>query len=150
LTRRHNTKGRSRSEGRYLKLHHFMLETLAWRDLNAYARQAYVEIAMVYDGKNNGFLGMGVRRLAERLNVTEKTAQKAIHELLSHGFVEVAEESGFNRKDRKATEFRLTDLLCNRTMAAPSKAYQKWHPGVIEAANDAAAKPAPKPARRAA
>lgn len=131
---KNNRKGRSKGEGRYLRLTHFLMGTPAWRTLNPYGRAAYIEIAALYDGSNNGFLAMGERRLADAMNVTEKTAAKAVKQLEERGFIEIAQKSGFNRKDRRATEFRLTDVPCDRSNQPPSKAFQKWRPE--PAAND--------------
>jgi predicted transcriptional regulator len=128
MPRKHNTKGRSKGSGRFVALPHFMLETEAWRTLPVYERAALVEIAQLYDGTNNGFLDMGVRRLAERLNVSVNKANWCIQELISRGFIEVAEASAFSRKDRSATAFRLTYRQCDRTHQAGSRAYQFWRP----------------------
>lgn len=134
-----NRKGRSKGDGRYLRVTHFMMGTSAWQSMSAYGRAAYLEIAALYDGANNGYLAMGVRRMASAINVSEKTANKAIKELLARGFIEVTEESGFSRKDRRATEFRLTDHNCDRTQRIASKAFQKWRGDVPPVANDVAA-----------
>lgn len=131
-----NIKGRSKGEGRYLRVTHFMMGTRAWRSMSVYGRSAYLEIAALYDGANNGYLAMAVRRLADGLGVSEKTANKAIKELVGRGFVEVTEESGFSRKDRRATEYRLTDYVCNRSGQPGSKAFQHWRGDAPAAAND--------------
>lgn len=84
---------------------------------------------MLFDGQNNGYLGMGVRRLAERLGISVNKANRALRELVARGFLEVAQPSGFSRKDRTATEFRLTHLRCDRSHQPGSRAYQAWVPG---------------------
>lgn len=150
MTRKHNSKGRSKGEGRYLRLTHFMMGTPAWRALSVYGRAAYVEVAAIYDGKNNGYLAMGVRRLQDAIGVSDKTATKALNELVAKGFIEIAEDSGFNRKDRHSREFRLTDHPCDRTHQAPSKAFQHWRPEAPAAANDVADRQAPRAMSRAA
>lgn len=128
MARKHNSKGRSKAEGRFTRLMHHMLETPAWRTLPVYERAAYVEIAMLYTGDNNGFLAMGVRRLAERLGVSVNKANACIQELVDRGFIEVTQASAFSRKDRTATEFRLTQHGCDRTHQPGSRAFQTWCP----------------------
>jgi DNA-binding transcriptional regulator YhcF (GntR family) len=109
-----------------------MLETPAWRTLPVYERAAYLEIAQLYTGDNNGHLAMGVRRLAERLNISVNKAHGCIQELVDRGFIEVTAASGFSRKDRAATEFRLTQFQCDRTHQAGSRAFQTWRPADLE------------------
>lgn len=128
MARKHNSKGRSKGEGRFTRLMHHMLETPAWRSLPVYERAAYLEIAQLYTGDNNGYLGMGVRYMAERLNVSINKAHGCIQELVARGFIEVTQASAFSRKDRTATEFRLTQFHCDRTHHAGSRAFQNWRP----------------------
>ena len=128
MPRKHFSNGRSKSEGRFTRLMHHMLETAAWRTLPVYERAAYLEIAQLYSGTNNGRLAMGVRRLAERLNISVNKAHGCIQELINRGFIEVTEASGFSRKNRVATEFRLTQHKCDRTRQVGSRAFQNWCP----------------------
>lgn len=129
---RHRANGRSKGSGRFLALPHFLLETPAWRSMSVYERAAYIEIAQLYDGANNGYLSMGVRRLAQRLNVSVNKANACVQVLIERGFIEVAQASGFNRKDRTSTEFRLTMHGCDRTRQPGSRAYQSWTPSEVE------------------
>lgn len=128
MPRKHNNKGRSTTEGRFTRIMHHMLETPAWRTLPVYERAAYLEIAQLYSGDNNGHLAMGVRRLADRLNVSVNKAHGCILELIDRGFIEVTQASAFSRKDRTSTEFRLTQYACDRTHQAGSRAFQNWKP----------------------
>lgn len=132
MPRKHNSKGRSKGEGRFLALPYFMLETPAWRSLDPYGRAAYLEVAQLYRGDNNGYLDMAVRRLAERMGVGKNVANKAIKALEERGLIEAAELSGFSRKDRKSTSWRLTHLRCDRTHQPGSRAYQSWRPTTPE------------------
>lgn len=138
MPRKHTNKGRSNGLGRVLLLTHHMVETPAWRTLPVYERAAYLEFAQLYNTANNGHLAMSVRRLAERLGISENKANWCIQELVRRGFLEITEGSGFNRKDRTATEFRLTQYACDRTKQPPSKAYQHWRPDDAEKKNTVA------------
>lgn len=126
MPRKHTSKGRSKGDGGFIRLMHQMIETPAWRSLPVYERAAYVEIAQLYNGSNNGYLGMGVRRLADRLNVSPNKAAWCIQTLIERGFIEVTEQSGYSRKDRKQSEFRLTQYRCDRTHHIGSRAFQTW------------------------
>lgn len=132
MPRKHNSKGRSKGEGRFLALPHFLLETPAWRTLDPYGRAAYLEVAQLYRGDNNGYLDMAVRRLAERLGVGKNVANKAMKALAERGLIEATEVSGFSRKDRKSTSWRLTHLRCDRTHQPSSRAYLTWRPSDLE------------------
>lgn len=132
MPRKHDSKGRSTNTGRFLALPHFLMETPAWRTLNAYGRAAYIEVAALYRGDNNGYLDMGVRRLADRMGVGKNTAHKALKALVERGLIEPAQVSGFSRKDRQSTSWRLTHLRCDRSHHPGSRAYLKWRPAADE------------------
>lgn len=125
---RTNRKGRSTGSGRFVALHHFMLDTAAWRDLSPADRAVYVELAKLYDGSNNGRLALSARDAAERCRINKDTALRAFASLEEHGFVERVTLGGFSRKTRHASEWRLTMHRCNATEAIPSKAFQRWRP----------------------
>lgn len=128
MPRKHNSKGRSKTAGRFVALPIFMMETPAWRSLNPYGRAAYLEVAQLYNGANNGYLDMAVRRLASRLGVGKNVAHKALKSLFEHGFIEPAGGGEIGRLIRTATAWRLTHLRCDRTHQPGSRAYQTWAP----------------------
>lgn len=123
---KHNKTGRSKGGGQFVQLPHFMLESLAWRALSAQDRAAYLVVAMVYNGFNNGRLAVGVRQIAERANINKDTATKCLARLQEVGLIECASPGGFSRKVPHATEWRLTLYRCDRTNALPTKAFMKW------------------------
>ena len=122
---KHNKKGRSLGSGRFVQLHHYLLQTPAWRSLTPAARSIYIEVAMLYDGSNNGSLAVSVRDAAERCRVNKDTAGRAFKELVHAGFLERAQAGGFAYKLRHATEWRLTSQKCDRTGAPASNAFRK-------------------------
>lgn len=126
MTARTNKKGRSKGTGRFLQLHHWMMGSAAWRSLKPQDRAVYIEIAMIYDGQNNGRIALGVRDAAERANVNKDTAAACFRRLEERGFIECAQAGGFSYKVRHATEWRLTHLRCDKTGQMPSKAFMKW------------------------
>jgi hypothetical protein len=125
--------GRSRGSGRFVALHHFLLNSAAWRALTPYDRAVYIEVVKAYDGTNNGRIALGVRRIAAQANVGKNTAVRSLERLVELGFLEQAQAGAFDYKVRHATEWRLTQYRCDRTGALPSKAFMKWRPENTEA-----------------
>lgn len=125
---RANRKGRTKSGPAFLQLFRYMLESEAWRSLSVQERAVYLEVARLYNGQNNGFLGLGVRGASEAANVNKDTAAKAFARLVDLGFLECAQPGGFNQNARRATEWRLTTYRCDRTHQLPSKGFIQWKP----------------------
>jgi hypothetical protein len=120
-------RGRSTTE-RFVKLPHWVVKSYAWQALKPTAAKILIEILSIYDGGNNGFLAMGARAAAERCGCSKGTAARALQELQHLGFIEVSIESSFNRKDRRACEYRVTLHKCDRTQAQASKKFMSWRP----------------------
>jgi hypothetical protein len=59
----------------------YMLDSYAWHVLSPHARLAYLEVARLYNGSNNGRLAMSARRLASLLPCNKDTAARALREL---------------------------------------------------------------------
>lgn len=130
---RYNRKGRSKGNGPFVLLPHYMLNSMAWASLSPQDRAVYVELRRRFNGRNNGRIGLSVREAAEQCRMNRDTAAKSLRTLEKTGFVEVATLGGFTRKDRHSTEWRLTTDPCDATGAPPSKAFLKWKPeGEIE------------------
>jgi hypothetical protein len=106
----------------------YMLDSAAWQWLTPPARAVYVELARRYNGRNNGTLALSVRDAADRCRINKNTASKALLALQAAGFVELVTPGGFSRKVRHAAEWRLTIERCDKTNAAPSKAFMRWRP----------------------
>ncbi len=124
---KHDVRGRSKFE-RYVRLTHFMTGTPAWGSLTTQERAVYLEVARVYNGANNGSLGVSVRMLAARCNISKDTAGKALHVLEERGFIVRMTPGGFSRKTPHAAEWRLTEWPCDETPGAATKAYRNWRP----------------------
>jgi hypothetical protein len=121
---------RSGGGGRFFQLHHYMMDTEAWASLSAADQAIYVAVGRLYDGSNNGCLFLSVRDAAKCAHCNKDTAGKSLARLVERGFLEVATPSGFSRKDRVATEWRLTAFRCDKTGALPSRAFRAWRPEV--------------------
>ena len=54
---------------RFIQLFYFMLESKAWKDLNAVERAVYLELTERYNGSNNGRIGYSARTAAANLKI---------------------------------------------------------------------------------
>lgn len=129
MSRGHDNKGRSTKEARHLRITHFLMATAAWKSLSPYDKAVYLELLALYNGSNNGFIGLGVRTAAERAGMSPNKANACLWALEERGFIEPAQASAFSRKDRVATEWRLTHQKCDRTHQRASNAFTKWQHG---------------------
>lgn len=130
MGRSHDNKGRSNKEARHLRITHFMMGTAAWRSLSPYDKAIYLELLAIYNGGNNGFIGLGVRAAAARAGISPNKANRCLWTLIERGFIESAQASAFSRKDRVATEWRLTHVKCDRTHQRASNAFAQWRPSL--------------------
>ena len=110
----------------HVRLYRWMLTSPAYRSLSCPARAVLIEIASVYDGMNNGRLGMSIRTLVDHCNIAPGTARRALAELQERRFIECVTKGSFNRKVLHASEWRLTWWQCDVTGALPEKPFMKW------------------------
>lgn len=128
MVRRHNKTGRSIGTGRYIQLHHRLLNSPAYLSLSPAARAVHVEIFRLYNGSNNGRLGLSVRTAANRCRIARNTAARALTELQDRGFVECVTPGAFSLKTRHAAEWRLTHLKCDASGKLPCSPFMRWKP----------------------
>ncbi len=127
MPKRHNQKGRSTTE-RFVSLPHYMLGSRAWRSLSPVARSVFIELAVIYNGSNNGRLALSVRDAAERVCCSKNTASRALTELTQKGFIDLCSRAHFDRKTPHAAEYRLTMHPCDRSSDRASKRFMSWRP----------------------
>lgn len=113
---------------RHVRLHHWLLESPAWRSLNPCARAALIEFYSLYNGSNNGDIFLSVRHLAERLGINPRTASKALADLTERGFIRVRQKGSFNQKVKSATIWILTEFSYADQL--PGKDFMRWQPPV--------------------
>ena len=120
--------GRSIRPGRYVALHHWLMKTEAWRDLDCVARSAYVELSSRYGGpgSNNGRIPFSLREMAQALNCSKATAMRALERLRDHGFVVMTKKGAFRALLRIATEWRLTEFPDDLTGQMATKDFSRW------------------------
>lgn len=125
---RHNAKGRTKSGPPFVRLFYYLMDSPAWLNLMPTDRAVFLQIMRRYHGANNGQIAVSIDTLAQECNVRPNTASEAVKRLIAAGFVEKAQEAAFSRKDRKATEYRLTCFRCDRTGAAPANSFRSKLP----------------------
>jgi DNA-binding HxlR family transcriptional regulator len=126
MPRTHDATGRRKGEARHVRLYHWLLDCPAWQSLSPAARCAYLELKFIYNGGNNGRIGLSARRLGACIHVSKNTAARALRELQEKGFIERVTAGAFHRKVRHATEWRLTEEKCDVSGALPTKAFMRW------------------------
>jgi hypothetical protein len=121
-------RDRARTEHRHVRLYHWLMNTLAWKSLDATARAVYIEMARRYagQGSNNGRIHYSVREAADALRIGKSTAARALNDLVDRGFVVVMKKGGFNVKKRHATEWRLTEFPCDVSNQLSTKEFARW------------------------
>ena len=107
-----------------------MMNTAAWKSLDATARAIYVHMAMRYagPGSNNGRIPYSVREAAAELGIGKSTAARALRELIDRGFIVTVQRGAFSLKQRHATEWRLTEFPSDIDAGLATKEFMRWSP----------------------
>jgi hypothetical protein len=101
-----NATGRNMTS-RFVRLDYRLLTSNAYRSLSPNARSLLVELAMLYNGDNNGSLYLGVRDAAHRLGVADLTAaSRAFDDLKALGFLQMTQDAHFSIKAGEASRAR--------------------------------------------
>lgn len=121
----HDAKGRSKGDGRFIRVFHHMLNTDAGQSLTPHEMAALIRIMQRYNGDNNGRISMSSREAAKQANMNKNTAAKALKSLVNKGFLVVRTPSGFNQNGRKAAEYEITCF--SPGLKKPAKnSFQDW------------------------
>ena len=124
-------KSKSRDhQPRHVRIHHYMMETPAWKSLGVTERAMYVDIASRYAGlgSNNGRIHYSVREAAERLRIGKSTAARALEILADRGFIVAEKRGAFSLKARHASEWRLTEFASDIGSDFATKEFVHWRP----------------------
>jgi DNA-binding transcriptional MocR family regulator len=111
-----------------VQLPHWIMDSPAWARLTPVQRCVWLEAVRLYNGTNNGWLALPSRSVAHRLGVKHTTIVRALQMLVTLGFIELTHRSEFSKK-RKAAEYRLTHLNCDRTQRLASKQFMRLGKG---------------------
>ena len=114
---------------RHIRLYHWMMRSPAWKGLPGLSRALYAELAKYYNGRNNGKIGYSARQAAKDLRISTKTASRHFRLLTDRGFIEPMKKGAFSLKERHATEWRMTEFVCDVTGGVPTKDFMRWQPG---------------------
>lgn len=118
-------RGRSTRGPAFISLPRHVKRSAAYHGLSHKARCALIEIIDRHDGINNGFIGLGVRELADELVCSTSTANRALAELDDAGLIRPVKLGSYKHKTKWATEWRLMFKRCDVTGDAPVK---NWKP----------------------
>jgi DNA-binding transcriptional regulator YhcF (GntR family) len=110
----------------HVRLYDWLLNSPAYLSLSSSARAVLIEILHGYNGRNNGQIGLSVRRASERCNIARGTALRAFIELQEKGFIELVTKGAFSRKVPHASEWRVTLWDCDVTGEMASKKFMSW------------------------
>jgi DNA-binding transcriptional MocR family regulator len=118
-----------KKSGRWLTLQHWFLKSPAWRGLPCVARALYLEIAMRYNGSNNGRISYSAREAAQALKISKATACRALELLRARGFIACTRKGAFSLKAKpEASEWRLTEHANDVIPAHATKDFMSWQP----------------------
>lgn len=123
-----SSKWKRKGKSKFIQKERYLFLSPAYRSLNVVERCAYDEVKWRYDGMNNGAIGLGERELAGAINMSKDTARRALVGLQEKGFIAKVKQSGFNMKNRQATEWRLTEYSCDISGEPATKDFMKWKP----------------------
>ena len=126
MAKGHLNNGRSSKPESYVKIPKWIIRSPAWRRLSTTDRVVWMEAVAIYNGTNNGFLALSSRVIADRIGVvSHQTVARSLTSLQMRGFLEITSRSSFSIKNRKASEYRLTHLACNKSHKPPSNLFEK-------------------------
>lgn len=117
--------GKSKSEP-HVRIYRHELHSAAYRSLSTDARALLIEMRALYNTRDNRIF-LSLREMQRRLGVGRWKAEKARDQLIDRGFVRMRSASGFNQKDRRASEFELLNETAPGSRT-PEKPYMRWCP----------------------
>lgn len=110
-------KNKGRSGPKFVMLRHDIMDSLAYRSLDAVARCVLHEIARRYNGNNNGQIPLSCREAAELVNISKDTASRAFKKLITAGFIKEHEDNYLNVINRKSRRWAITYEQCDESLA---------------------------------
>lgn len=129
-----NAKGRNATNSeRFVRLPHTLLGSPAYRSLRPNSRALLTELIAIYNGANNGDIGLSEADAAQRMGLScRKAASAAFDDLIVVGFIRMASDAYFHVKtgERRARRWRLTWLFDNTGRKPPSKEWQQYQPQI--------------------
>lgn len=133
MGRKPNKTGRDEMQ-HYTKIERRLISCAAWRALSTSAKSLYLVIKFEWkgpDSNNNGKIRLSVRQAAQKVGISEGTAQRAFHDLQAKGFLHITELGALGCSgSAKAPTFELTELpLPQSGNHFGRRLFDNWHKG---------------------
>lgn len=139
--RRTNNTGRSEPNERHVRIHQWLMNSAAFRDLDPFEVRVLLELYSLYHGTNNGYLFLSVREAARRCNMGKNKAGQCLKKLQRLGFIRRRADEPENYKLREANYWILTEFDC---FGRPStRDFMCWSPNEKSVARPASNTPRP-------
>lgn len=122
---KHNAKGRSNGVERFAGLPHDVLNSPGFLATKPNARAVLLELARIYNGQNNGRLGLSIRDAAQRCNIGKSATAEAFQQLEDCGLIDRMTKGSFSAHKRLASEWRLLWRGCDVTGTIPTRRYRQ-------------------------
>jgi len=119
-------RGKGTNKRQFIQLYRNVKRSTAYHGLGTTARSALIELIDRYNGVNNGHIGLGTRELAYELRCSKDTAARALKELDDAGLAHPTKIGAW--RGRKATEWQLTFLRCDKTGDFPKTQWDERSP----------------------
>jgi hypothetical protein len=114
---------------RYITFFTEIIDHPAFLDLSANAQALILRMGILWAktrhklGDQNGRLQISTERIQHYLNLSERKAINAMHEVIEHGYVEITHPEDWTR--RQARQYRLCWLPCDDK--PPGKDWLQWN-----------------------
>lgn len=138
MSKKHNNKGRSISDGRFFQMYEWLMRSVAWQYATVYEKALYIEIKRRYNGKNNGDISMSHREAQDLLQCSNRPVSAAFAGLQDKGLIKATVKGAFDWKvartgngNGRATRWELTELprdVPTKVLSGGSKEFMTWRP----------------------
>jgi hypothetical protein len=120
-----------RRETPHYRLHRWLAETAAWKELNGSEKAIYADIGLRYRGpqSNNGKIPYSIREGATCARIGKTTAAKCLLRLQEFGFIFAVTRGDIDWKAGRSSEWRLTEFPCDVSGELATKEFARWRPG---------------------
>jgi hypothetical protein len=118
--------GGRKSKRAFLLIYRNIKRSKAYHSLTVYARALLLELIDRYTGNNNGMIGFGVREAKYELRCGTSTVIRAMQQLDDAGLARPLIIG--DRRGRKASEWRLMWLRCDKTGDLPVSNWEQRPP----------------------
>ena len=118
--------GNKRGKRQFIQLYRNVKRSTNYHGLSAYARALLLELIDRFNGCNNGMIGLGVREAKYELQCSQGRISTAMRELDDAGLARPTKIGAWRGK--RATEWRLMFLRCDKTHDAPVTVWEQRKP----------------------